>query len=335
MRVRMLVVLVVLLVIAAPAQARVGGFGGIVIAKQPERAMLVLSGPGGIGLSVHAAGVLVRVGDRVTLQGLRSADGTIRASRLRVLSHTKLTVIRGVVVRALRRSTLVATGHSVIAIHHAAARVVASASDDGLRVGSLAEFRIRIDADDLLQQAGVTQLGQASNVQIEGSVVSVSPLVVSVAGLPITITVPPGMTLPATLAAGARIELTVTASAGNVFTLVSIDEIENVNQVGVPNREVEVKGLVVSSSPTQLVVNSGGVMFTFAAATGVTLPTLAVGTALEARGVSINGVLTLTRLKLEDDEDGGSGGGGSHGGGSGGGGDGGGHSGGGDHGGGD
>jgi hypothetical protein len=146
-------------------------------------------------------------------------------------------------------------------------------------------------------------------VQIEGSVVSVSPFVVSVEGLPITITIPQGMKLPASLAAGARIELTVMTAAGNVFTLVSIDEIENANQVVAPNQEVEVKGFVVSSTATQLVVNSGNAMFTFAAATGVTLPMLPVGTFVEARGVSLNGVLTLTRLKLEDTEgDGGSGG---------------------------
>ena len=337
MRVRILVALVVLLAIAVPAQAKAGGFGGIVIAKQPQRAMLILSAPNGVGLSVRTQALHVRVGDRVTLTGLRLGDGTISASRLRVLSHTRRAVIRGVVVRQLRRSTLVATGHSVIAIHHQAARRVASLSDDGgIRVGSRAEFQVRIDDDNLLQQAAVTPLGQAANVQIEGSVVSVSPLVVSVEGLPITITVPQAMTLPPTLAAGARIELTVMAAAGNVFTLVSIDEIEGVNPVVAPNQEVEVKGFVVGSTATQLVVNSGGAMFTFAAATGVTLPTLAVGTFVEVRGVSVNGVLTLTRLKLEDTEgDGGSGGDGGGQGGSGGGDDGGGHSGGGDHGGGD
>jgi hypothetical protein len=36
----------------------------------------------------------------------------------------------------------------------------------------------------------------------------------------------------------------------------------------------------------------------------VTLPVLVTGTVVEARGVTINGVLTLTRLRVKDDGDG-------------------------------
>ena len=50
---------------------------------------------------------------------------------------------------------------------------------------------------------------------------SVSPLVVSLEGLPIEITVPGGMTLPP-LTPGQEVELFVQAGAGNTFTLVSI-----------------------------------------------------------------------------------------------------------------
>ncbi len=38
---------------------------------------------------------------------------------------------------------------------------------------------------------------------------------------------------------------------------------------------------------------------------GYQLPVIATGTFVEARGVTINGVLTLTRLKIEDDDGGG------------------------------
>ena len=283
MRVRMLVALAAVLAIALPAQAQAqagsGGFAGIVLAKQ-SRGMLVLSGAGGTGLSVHAAGARARVGDRISFQGLRLRDGTVRATQLRVLAHMQRATVRGVVVRQLRRSTLVATGRSVITIHHAA-RQAASASDHGgLRAGTIAEFRVRIEEEEL-EEVAVVPVGQAANVRIEGRVVSVSPLVVSVEGLPITITVPAGMTLPAALSAGDRIELTVTAAAGNVFTLVAINEIENevenVNPVA-PQQEVEVKGSVVSSTASQIVVRSGGTMFTFAAPAGVTLPVLPAGT---------------------------------------------------------
>jgi hypothetical protein len=42
--------------------------------------------------------------------------------------------------------------------------------------------------------------------------------------LPVTITVPAGMTLPTGLAAGDDVELTVQVGTGNVFTLVSIED---------------------------------------------------------------------------------------------------------------
>ena len=65
--------------------------------------------------------------------------------------------------------------------------------------------------------------GQTTSVQIEAKVVSVSPFVVSLEGLPVAITVPSGMTLPTTLKVGDEIELTVQVTVGtNTFTLVSI-----------------------------------------------------------------------------------------------------------------
>jgi hypothetical protein len=312
MKVKLLVGLAAIVAIAVPAQAKAGGFAGTVIAKQPQRGTLVLAVRGGIGSTVHAS-ARTHLGDRISFRGLRLRDGTIRASRLSVVSHTRRAMIRGVVVRQLRRSTLVATGRSVITIRHRGARHLASRSDHGgLRAGNIAEFRIRIDDDDLFEEAAVV-VGQAGDVQIEGAIVSVSPLVVSVEGLPITITVPAGMTLPAGLAAGERIELMVHPAAGNVFTLVAIEEIENENENGV-QQEVEVKGTVVSSSPTQIVVNSRGIVFIFAAPAGVALPTLPVGTSVEVRGRTVNGVLTAERVKLEDGDGGGDGDGGSGGG---------------------
>ena len=94
--------------------------------------------------------------------------------------------------------------------------------------------------------------------------------------------------------------------AGNTFTLVSIkaeNENENENE-----NEVEAKGTVTNSTTSQITINAGGATLTFAAPAGHTLPVIATGTFVEARGVTINGVLTLTRLKIEDDDGGGGGG---------------------------
>jgi FtsP/CotA-like multicopper oxidase with cupredoxin domain len=141
--------------------------------------------------------------------------------------------------------------------------------------------------------------------------VTVTPLVVSVEGLPIEITVPSGMTLPP-LTPGQEVELTVQTGAGNVFTLVSIQagDDENENDEG---NEVEAKGVVTDSTTSQVTIDAGGATLTFAAPAGDTLPIVETGTFVEARGVTINGVLTLTRLRTADDGgDGGGGGDGGH-----------------------
>ena len=151
MRVKILAPLALLLALTVPAQARAAEFHGTVIAKQPQRGTLVLAGRDGIGLTVHARTRAV-LGSRVSLRGSRLRDGTIRASRLAVLSRTRHALIRGVVVRQLARSTIVATGRSAITIHHRAARRPASSSDHGgLRPGTIADFRVHIDDDDLFE----------------------------------------------------------------------------------------------------------------------------------------------------------------------------------------
>jgi len=298
------------LALTLPAEAGTGRLNGIVVGKHSQR--LVLTIGNGSAFTVRAAAGRVKLGDRLSLVAVRRSDGIMRGTKLHVVGHVRAAKIRGVVVRDLRAATLVAAGHSVIRIAHRPLRALASATDDHeLRPGVVGEFRVRIDDDDLFEEAPVLVLGQIANVRIEGNVVSVSPFVVSVEGLPLTITVPTGMTLPVGLAAGARIELTVSATVGanNVFTLVAIDEIENqnVNNVVVPNQEIELNGTVVSSTPTQIAVASGGTTFTFNAPTGTTLPTLPMGTSVEVRGFSQNGALTLERLRVEDRDDGGAG----------------------------
>jgi hypothetical protein len=311
MRVSLFVAAVAVLAFALPAQAGAARLAGVVVAKESQRGTVVLASARGVGTTVRISSTRAKAGDRVEISGRRLRDGTFFATALAVRSHTRSALIRGVVVRQLSRATLLATGRSVIRIQH-------GASSAPLRAGSGVTFRVRIDDHGDLDEQGETHsTTTGSNVQIEGKVVSTSPFVVSVEGLPIGITVPSGMTLPTGLAVGDRIELTVSVAAGNVFTLVSIDENEN-DQGENDQGEVEVTGTVVQSTTSQLVVLSHGMTFTFAAPTGVTLPIIPTGTSVEAKGVSVNGQLTLVRVKTDDDGDGGGGGGGGDDGGGGG-----------------
>jgi RNase P/RNase MRP subunit p29 len=271
---------------------------GTVVAKRAHTIVLT-TGRKGLAVKVRVAPRRVRLGDRVSVVGKRLSNGTIRSSRLRVLSHVKKARIRGMVVKRLAHATRVASGHSVLTIHTRSAH---ASRHDGEEKGELGEFEVEFEHGDLVED-DFDPVAPAGTVEIDGRLVSVSPLVVSLEGLPIEIAVPAGMTLPP-LTPGQEVELFVQAGAGNAFTLVSIKaENENENEVEDEN-EVEAKGTVTNSTPSQITINAGGALLTFAAPAGQTLPVIAQGTFVEARGVPINGVLTLTRLKIEDDDGG-------------------------------
>jgi hypothetical protein len=218
------VLLAVGLAVALPAQARAGSFSGVVVAKQPARGTMLVAGAHGAGVTVRGRLARAHVGDRIAVTGVRLHDGTLHASRLRVLSHVRHATLRGTVVRRMARGTLLASGHSVVLIHRRSRHLSSTSDHGGLQSGDVARFPIRFDDDEAFEDGQPVQVGQTSTARIEGTIVSLSPFVVSLEGLPLTITVPAGTNLPSDLAPGQRIELTVQVGSGNTFTLVAIDE---------------------------------------------------------------------------------------------------------------
>jgi hypothetical protein len=296
MRSTALLAVAVFLVAVGSATAAPKALKGTVVAKRAHGSTVVLAtGRTGVAITVHGAHSPLRLGDRVNVVGTRLRDGTIKASRLQVLSHVKTARLRGMVVKRLAHAVRVASGHNVLTIH-TTGRALAS-RHDGPERGDMGEFRIEFEHGDLVED-GFTPATPSGTVEIEGHLVSVSPLVVSIEGLPIQITVPGGMTLPA-LTPGQEVELVVQAGANNTFTLVSIQAGDNDNENENEN-EVEAMGPVTDSTTSQITIDAGGATITFAAPAGQTLPVIATGTFVEARGVTINGVLTLTRLRTED-----------------------------------
>ena len=233
-RLRMFVVPAVLIAVglawALPAQARAGGFSGVVVAKERARGTMLIARPHGIGLTVRGHLARAHVGDRVAVQGVRLHDGTVRATRVHVVSHVRRTILRGTVVRQVARGTLLASGHSVVLIHRRSRRLASASDHGGMKSGEVVQLGIGFDDDEPFEEGQPVQLGLANTAEIEGTIVSLSPFVVSLEGLPLTISVPAGMTLPSGLAPGQEIELTVQVGSGNTFTLVAIDEVENQDQ---------------------------------------------------------------------------------------------------------
>jgi hypothetical protein len=156
-------------------------------------------------------------------------------------------------------------------------------------------------------------------VKVEGFVTALDTVAGSVTvqpgdnASPVTFAIPDGFTLPDGLAVGTVVE----ARGEMVDNVLTLTEIELKSENG--DSEIEAEGTVtaldtVAGSIT--IQTSGGgddsgddegdpgspSTFTFAIPTGFTLPDgVAVGSAVKARGDMVDGVLTLTRLRLDDD----------------------------------
>src|SRR5690242_16296612 len=115
MRASMLAAVAVVVAVAIPAQAHAGRFAGVVVATQ--HGTLVVAGARGSGTTVRAAHARTRAGDRVEIRGARLHDGTIRATAVAVRAHTHKAHLRAVALRHRGRTTFLAVGRSVVAVH--------------------------------------------------------------------------------------------------------------------------------------------------------------------------------------------------------------------------
>jgi hypothetical protein len=127
---------------------------------------------------------------------------------------------------------------------------------------------------------------------------------------PVTFAIPDGFALPGGIAVGSAVE----ARGEMVDGALTLTRIELRNEDG--EQEVEAEGTVTALDTTSGSITiqtsggdssaddgggGGGSTFTFAIPAGFTLPDgLAVGSSVEARGDIVSGVLTLTRIELQD-----------------------------------
>jgi hypothetical protein len=303
-------------VLALPATA--SAFRGVAVAKNPARHTVVVASKGGVVRTVRAPGHLgaVRLGSRVSYTARRLTDGTFRAGTLHASGRVSRTVLRGVIVRDQARlhRVLLSAGGSVFSVR-APARGFMSHRDH--RAGEEVEVRVRIERGGL-QAVTIVTLGQASTLELEGIFLSVNGdqlrLAVEHRG-EVFVTIPGGFQLPR-LTPGDEIELIVNVDAAGAFTLVSVnadDENDNDHQgTGEDNGRIEVHGAITQVGGGTITVQPhGGSPVECAVPQGVDLSGFQTNDRVEMRCADVNGKLTLTRLKKDDDgdDDGGDGGG--------------------------
>jgi hypothetical protein len=191
-----------------PAAGGAATFKGIVVAKQ--HGTLLVTSPSG---AVHAVSGRAAVGSRVAVSG-RTVTVVGRA-------HTAL--VRGIVVRRIGTTMFLSSNRHLLAIHNARRLADTATSTTAPQPGAVVEAQVSVDNGDLVEQ-DEQEVGQAnsSSIQVQATVsaVGVGTVTLNVQGQTLTVNLPGGLTLPASL-----VGQTVTIS-------LSLDDNQGDNQNG-------------------------------------------------------------------------------------------------------
>ena len=170
-----------------PAGAGASTFRGIVVAKQ--RGTLLVASPAGL---VRAVSGRASLGSRVVVAGGRFA----------VVGHATKARIHGIVVRRIGTMVILSSNTHLVAVHSRARRLADTTPAPAPATGSVVDTTVTIsngslDEDDE-QEVGQTN---ASSLQVQALVKAVGPgtVTLDVQGQQITMNLPAGLTLPASI----------------------------------------------------------------------------------------------------------------------------------------
>lgn len=300
---RIAVLIVVVAAGALSAQAGAANFKGSVVARDSARHAVAVALRGGTVRTVRVQH-LAALGARVNVHAALMPDGTFRASKVSASGRASTAKVHGTVVRRSASKMFLSAGGTVLVVH-------SSHADSRLSPGRSATMEVKIEHGGL-HGVRVLGVGATTVIKVEGAIASLSPLKITIdQGATIELTVPAALTLPTGLAVGDQVEAIVSFADGT-YTLVTIQTDQNGQE---NNGETEVEGTVTALTDTSITVDpgKGGTPVVFAIPAGSNLNGVKVGDKVEAKGETVNGTLTLTRLKAEDDNDNGDGDGGDNG----------------------
>jgi hypothetical protein len=194
-----------------PAAGGAATFKGIVVAKQ--HGTLLVTSPSGV---VRAMSGRAAVGSRVAVSG----------RTVTVVGHAHTALVRGIVVRRIGTTMFLSSNRHLLAIHNARRLAGTATSTTPPQPGAVVEAQVSVDNGDLEEQ-DEQEVGQAnsSSIQVQATVsaVGVGTVTLNVQGQTLTVNLPGGLTLPASL-----VGQTVTIS-------LSLDDNQGDNQNGDSN----------------------------------------------------------------------------------------------------
>jgi len=226
--------------------------------------------------------------------------------------------VRGTVIRLGRGHAILSAGGSALSVSLATPKGqrALSSSGSGPELGDKVEVEVEIDDDGSLDATGVTvtstgtpsaQSASEGELEVRGTVTALSPAVVVKTGTGVVVTcVIPAGTTPAGIAVGDLVEVKCDLIGGQ-WTLRKAhgedeDDEEEHGDDDSHDSKVEVRGTLTSLDPLTVKRGSGELAVCRVPA-GVSLAGLAVGQVVEMECRTIDGVLTLDRLKAEGPDD--------------------------------
>ena len=174
----------VVAVLPAGAGASTGSFKGIVVAK--ERGMLLVAAPSGL---VRAFTARAAVGSRVVFSG----------GRLLVVGRSHVARVRGIVIRRIGATLFLSSNRHIVAVHQARGLTSVGATTTPRPGDDVAE-NVAIENGQLDEQYA-EDLGHENSVEVQGVVtaVGVGTVTLTVNGQSLTLPLPAGLTLPASV----------------------------------------------------------------------------------------------------------------------------------------
>ena len=183
---------------SASAAGQVAPIKGVVVGSQ-HGVLLVAQSTGAVrAVRGHAA-----VGTRVSVSG----------SRIQTFGRAHRAIFRGVIVRHSGSLTFMSAAQHLLVVR--SGRRLSSAKDSGPPAGAVVQTTVGIDDHGDLDEQNEHQVGQMNQAQVQATITSIGTgtVTLSVNGQSLTIPLPAGLTLPASLV-GTQVTLDVSFGNG-------------------------------------------------------------------------------------------------------------------------
>ncbi len=304
----------VLVPTATAAPAATHTLRGTVVAKDRADRALVVALPGGTVQTVVAPTAFrnTDVGHRVVIRYTGISGGLPVALGVSLKGHVRRTVVRGTIVRLVKRHAILNAGASMLNVTLKAPkgqRALASAKD-APQAGDSVKVDIDIGDDGSLDASAVVAAavpagptaGSEGEMEVRGKVkdpqTAGSITVTTGTGFDVTCVIPPNVTL--NVVVGAPIELKCDFIGGVWTARVAHDEHGQAGSSGGDSSKVEVRGTIKELIETTVTVSpSQGDPVVCTIPAGVSLAQFAVDDVVKMECVKTSGSTALTLKEIE------------------------------------